>query len=730
MTTDTDALRPDLSLDEDGAIHPPPHHDDLDTDVVHPPLARMGRWAHNHRKAVIIAWAVLAIGLGVFAPKLEHALSGAMWEVNGSESLAARDIIDEQFGGLSSQSAVVVIQSESTPIDDPAYQQVIADVNALIATEPGFGQPMPAQPGMDGMTVMIQAGAAVDPTEAVRAAERLGDDINDLSTEVAGDQISVALTGSPAFWDDFNAVNREGMMKAELLTWPVTAVILVIAFGTLAAAGLPLLLTAAGLLASMGVLYGITQVTDLSIWTLNFAMMFALALGIDYALFIVTRYRAALHAHPDDPEHSVGLSMDTAGKAVLFSGITVLISLSAILLVPIPAFRSMAAGMMLSVSFVLLAALTLLPALLGPGIDKFALPWHRKGDHHSEFFARLADRIQAHKVIVAIGAVIVLVALALPLLGLKTGMPGITVLPEDQQARQGYDMIADGFGPGGPGPIQIIVPAGDDAEAVAGQVMATDGIVMAFPPQPGMEGASIIQAVGAYDPSSEEALALIPTLRAELPDGVVVGGPVAENYDLDQTLSEKAPIVIGVVLILGFLLLMVALQAVIVAFIGVIFNLLSVGAAFGVGAMVFQHGMGASLLGFESQGYLTSWAPLFFFALVFAISMDYTVFLLASTREHFERSGDAAEAVRGSLGHSGRPIVAAAGVMIAVFYTFAIAGTLPMKEMGLILGTAVLLDAFLIRLVLVPATLFIIGNKAWWLPRWIDRILPNVKFAH
>ncbi len=730
MSIDTDSSPPSRSLHEDELVNWHPHHDDLETDVVHPPLARVGRWAHGHRKFVVIAWAFLAIGLGVFAPKLEHALSGAMWEVNGSESLAARDVIDQQFGGLSSQSAVVVIQSQSTPIEDPAYQQVIADVNALILTEPGFGQPMPAQPGMDGKTVMIQAGAQVDPTEAVRAAERLGNEINDLSTEVAGDQISVALTGSPAFWDDFNAVNREGMMKAEILTWPVTAVILVIAFGTLAAAGLPLLLTAAGLLASMGVLYGITQVTDLSIWTLNFAMMFALALGIDYALFIVTRYRAALHAHPEDPPHAVGLTMDTAGKAVLFSGLTVLISLSAILLVPIPAFRSMAAGMMLSVSFVLLAALTLLPALLGPAIDKFALPWHSKGDHHSEFFARLADRIQARKVLVAIGAVTILVALALPLLGLKTGMPGITVLPEDQQARQGYDMIADGFGPGGPGPIQVIVPAGADAQAVADQVTATEGIVMAFPPQPGMEGASIIQAVGAYDPSSTEALALIPTLRTELPDGVLVGGPVAENFDLDQTLSEKAPLVIGVVLILGFLLLMVALQAVIVAFVGVIFNLLSVGAAFGVGALVFQHGMGASLLGFESQGYLTSWAPLFFFALVFAISMDYTVFLLASTREHFERSGDANEAVRGSLGHSGRPIVAAAGVMIAVFYTFAIAGTLPMKEMGLILGTAVLLDAFLIRLVLVPAALFIIGNRAWWLPRWIDRILPNVKFAH
>ncbi len=717
----------DSSLHEHQPLHP---HDDMETDVVHPPLARLGRWAHGHRKAMIVVWAVLAIGLGVFAPRLEHALSGAMWEVNGSESLAARDVIDEQFGGLSSQSAVVVIQSASTPIDDPAFQQVVADVNALIVAEPGFGQPMPAQPGMDGMTVMIQAGAAVDPTEAVRSAGELGDEISDLSAEVAGDEITVALTGSPAFWDDFNEVNREGMLKAEILTWPVTAVILVLAFGTLAAAGLPLVLTAAGLLASMGVLYGITQITDLSVWTLNFAMMFALALGIDYALFIVTRYRAALHAHPEDPQHAAGIAMDTAGKAVLFSGITVLISLSAVLLVPIPAFRSMAAGMMLSVSFVLLAALTLLPALLGPGIDKFALPWHSKGDHHSEFFAKLADRIQARKFLVAGAAVVVLLALALPLLGLKTGMPGITVLPEDEQARQGYDMIADGFGPGGPGPIQVIVPAGQDPQAVADQVMSTEGVVMAFPPAPGADGAHIIQAVGAYDPSSDDALALIPALRTDLPDGVLVGGPVAENFDLDQTLSDKAPLVMGVVLVLGFILLMIALQAVIVAFVGVIFNLLSVGAAFGVGAMVFQNGLGSSLLGFDSQGYLTSWAPLFFFALVFAISMDYTVFLLASTREHFERSGDAAEAVRGSLSHVGRPIVAAAGVMIAVFYTFAIAGTLPMKEMGLILGTAVLLDAFLIRLVLVPAALFIIGNRAWWLPRWMDRILPNVKFAH
>lgn len=385
---------------------------------------------------------------------------------------------------------------------------------------------------------------------------------------------------------------------------------------------------------------------------------------------------------------------------------------------------------MLSVRFVLLAALTLLPALLGPGIDRGALPWHSVGDHRSPGFERFAARVEAKRVVFGVGAIALLLGLAAPLLSLNTGMPSITVLPEDEQARQGYDMLSQAFGPGGPGPIQVVVPAGADALAVSEQVGATEGIAMAFPPQPGAEGASLIQAVSMFDPSSPEVIDVIETLRAELPSGVLVGGPVAENVDLDDTLGAKAPLVIGMVLVLGFLLLIIALQAVVVAAVGVVFNLLSVGAAFGVGALVFQQGYGADLLGFESQGYLTSWAPLFFFTLVFAISMDYTVFLLASTREHFERSGDASEAIRGSIAHTGRPIVAAAAVMIGVFYTFALAGTLPMKEMGLILGTAVLLDAFLIRLVLVPAVLSMIGERAWWLPRVVGRVLPKVTFAH
>ena len=689
------------------------------------PLGRLGKWANGHRLAVIVTWALFAGALGVFAPKLEHALSGAMWEVNGSDSLAAREIIDEQFGGMSSQSAAVVLSSETLTVDDPAFQERIAAATEAIASEPAFG-PAVQQLGPDGHTVMLQAGALVNPTEAVRAAERLNEHVGELGDGT----IAVALTGSPAFWGDFNAVNKEGMMKAELLTWPVTAVILVMAFGTLAAAGLPLLLAGAGLVSAMGVLYGITRFTDLSIWTLNFAMMFAIALGIDYALFIVSRFRGALHATPDDRGGAVAATMDTAGKAVLFSGITVLISLSAVLLVPIPAFRSMAAGMMLAVGFVLLAAMTLLPAMLGGWINRLALPWHSAGEAASPAWERFADRIRPRALLLAGLVTGALLLLSAPLLGLETGMPGINVLPKDKQARQGYDMLAQSFGPGGPGPIQIIVPAGRDAEDVAAAVSGTAGVALTFPAQPGAAGASLITAIATTDPSSKDSSQLIGRLRDTLPAGVLVGGPVAENHDLDQTLRDRAPIVIGTVLVLGFLLLLFALQAVFIAVAGVIFNLLSVGAAFGVGALAFQHGWLAGPMGFESQGYLTSWAPLFFFALVFAISMDYTVFLLASAREHYERTRNGAEAVRGSLSHTGRPIVAAAAVMIAVFYTFAIAGPLPMKEMGIILGTAVLVDAFLVRLVLVPAVLYLAGDKAWWLPRWADRILPDVRFAH
>jgi RND superfamily putative drug exporter len=522
------------------------------------------------------------------------------------------------------------------------------------------------------------------------------------------------------------------MMKSELFSWPVTLAILVLAFGSLVAAGLPLLLTIVGLIASAGVLYLGTLISPISIWAMNLALMFALALGIDYALFIVMRFRGALFGQHENVHEAVAETMDTAGKAVLFSGITVLISLSAVMLVPSPAFRSMALGIMISVIFILAATLTLLPAVLaklGPRVDKLSLPWVHAGEHRSPRFARWGERLWRHPFAFGGLALVVLIGLAIPVLSLKTGMPSIKVVPKNDPSRVGYQQVSSAFGPGAPGTMQVVVPAREVGPTLA-QLRADAGLASVGRPLPGREGLAMIQVVPTTGPSSEASGATIDRLRAELPAAALVGGPSAENHDLEAALSAKTPLVIGVVLGLGFLLLLIAFQAPFVAAIGVLANLLSTGAAFGVAKLIFQDGHLSGLLGFESQGFLDAWGPVFFFAMIFAIAMDYTVFLLSSAREHWEATGDPKEAMIGGLAHSGRVILAAGAVMVAVFFTFALSGPLPPKEMGMILGIAVLLDAFLVRLLLLPVFLRLSGKAAWWLPSWLDRVLPDVRFGH
>ena len=409
---------------------------------------------------------------------------------------------------------------------------------------------------------------------------------------------------------------------------------------------------------------------------MNFALMFALALGIDYALFVVHRFRGAFFGSKLPARDAVAVTMDTAGKAVLFSGATVLISLSAVMLVPSPAFRSMALGIMLSVAFVLAATLTLLPAVLaklGPRVDALPLRWVHSGEHRSARFARWGERLWRHPHIYGPAATLLLVLLALPVFGLKTGMPSIKVVPEHDGSRVGYDAGAAGVRPRRAGHAadrraraarpgrrrgrRAATPASRASRPAAGRRTARAGAGDA-------ESRPVEPAVGRT----------IDRLRAALPAGALVGGAGPRTTTSSRRSRRKTPLVIGVVLVLGFLLLLVALQAPLIAALGVLTNLLAIGAAFGVGRLIFQDGHGAGLLGFESQGFMDAWAPVFFFAMVFAISMDYTVFLLSSAKEHFDRSGDPHEATVGGLAHSGRVIFAAAAVMVAVFFTFALSG--------------------------------------------------------
>jgi putative drug exporter of the RND superfamily len=696
------------------------------------PLGRLGLWNARHFRLLLVIWAVVAVGLGAFAPRVEGALAGAGWEASGSQSVQARDVVQRQFGGLSSAALQVVVHADGG-LATGRGADVVRRATALLRADHRLSTVVPPAPGVslsrDGRTGVVQAGAATtDTNEMVRAA----DDLKGPLQELGGQGVTVALTGSSGLWSDFNQANLTAMLKSELFSWPVTLTIMVLAFGSLVAAGLPLMLTILGLIASAGTLFLGAQIADISVWALNFALMFALALGIDYALFLVVRFRAA-RAQGLPPDEATALTMDTAGKAVLFSGVTVLVSLSAVLLVPSPAFRSMALGIMLSVVFILAATLTLLPAVLarlGDRVNALSVPGITAGAHRSARFAAWGERLWRRPVRHGAVALVALVALALPVLGLHTGMPSIKVVPTGDSSRTGYGLVQDAFGKGAPGTLQVVTsPA--DAPRVAAAAGGDPGVSRVFPAMPGADGTTtLVQVVPASDASSPATGELIDRLRKGLPRGTLVGGTAAENHDLERLLADKTPLVVGIVVTLGFLLLLVALQAPLLAAMGVLTNLLAAAAAFGAAKLVFQDGIGSGLLGFEPQGFLDAWAPVFFFAMIFAIGMDYTVFLLASAKEHWETSGDPKEAMVGGLAHSGRVIFAAAGVMVAVFFTFALSGPLPPKEMGVVLGIAVLLDAALIRLLLLPVLMRLTGRAAWASPGWLRKVLPDIRFSH
>ncbi len=385
---------------------------------------------------------------------------------------------------------------------------------------------------------------------------------------------------------------------------------------------------------------------------------------------------------------------------------------------------------MLAVIFVLAATLTLLPAVLarlGPKVDNLSLPWAHSGEHRSARFAAWGES-PASALATAFRAGGARRA-AFPVTQLKTSMPSIKVVPSTDSSRVGYNRVQAAMGAGATGPLQLITTAGEAAR-VARIAGSDPGIAQVLPAQPGGGGRALVTAVPRQDPSNPAVGVTIERLRAHMPAGTLLGGAVAENHDLQQLLSAKTALVIGVVLGLGFLLLLFALQAPLLAAAGVLTNLLATGAAFGVSKWIFQDGALHSLLGFQPQGFLDAWGPVFFFAMIFAISMDYTMFLLSSAKEHWDRTGDAREAMVGGVAHSGRVIFAAAAVMVAVFFTFALSGPLPPKEMGIILGVAVLLDAALIRLLALPVLLRLMGRRAWYLPGWARRVLPDVRFGH
>ena len=687
-------------------------------------LGRLGAWAADHHRAIVIAWCAVVLALGALAPFADRALSGAGWEASDSESVTARHALEAHFPGRGTYALSVVVAG---PRDgDPAMRSTLARVRTVLRSDPAVSGVLAPRAAPGGGTAVVVGLAGARPGEMVKAAGRLKDRLARLSAP----GVAVRLTGPAAMWSDFNHANKAAMLKSELLSWPLTLALLLFAFGTLVAAGLPLLLTMAGLLGAGGLLFLCGQVADVSIWAMNFAMMFAIALGIDYALFIVARFRSALAAGLA-PRDATALTMATAGKAVLMSGLTVISALLAVTLVPVPAFRSVPVGIVLAVTMVLAATLTLLPAVLsrlGHRVNDGRMRVRGATGHRSERFAAWGRRLWARPLPYGVAAAAILLLLAAPALGLKTGMPGAGALPRDADSREGQQLVQRAYGDGAANALQIVVAERD--AAAARSALDGDPGIAGVAPSERSRGHVLLTAVPRDGTSRAALRATIDRLRGELPTGALLGGHAAETRDLERVLVSRLPLVVSVIVGLGFVLLLALLRAPLAAAVAVALSLLATAAAFGVARLVFQEGALDQLLGLESQGFVDAWAPIFFFALVFALAMDYTVFLLATVKAVHDRTGDARHALVEGLATTGRVINAAAAVMVVVFMTFALSGPIAPKEMGVILAVAVLLDATLIRLLLQPVVLRLLGARAWWMPAWLDRLVPNVGLPH
>ena len=700
-------------------------------------LARIGRASARRPKRVMVLWLVLVVLSAPLALTLTSALSGAGWEAQGSIAQQVRDELREDFPQIGAESAVVAYR-QGTPIaeDTDGLATLVAGLqgseSTTVVVDPLSQPPEAGLISPDGTVAMVPVGLEAEVDADL--PESAGDLMATVEEIDLPEGAEADTTGEWAVWHDFNELNEKALHKAELLSGIPTVILLFIAFGSAIAAGIPLILAIAGIAVGFAALNLGTDLTPLSVWSMNFSMMIGLAVGIDYSLFIVSRYREE-RMDGKGPLDAVAGTLATAGKAVFLSALTVVLSLSAIFIVPIMVFRSMALGMILSVIATAAASLTLLPAVLVAMGDRVltvrgkANP-DRAAEGRWTRWTAAAMRRPGRTLAIGLG---LLLALAAPALGMRLGMPAAGVVDEGEQSRDGYDVIVDAFGEGAPAPMYATVPL-EQAEAVLTTASGTEGVVDArIVAEPAESGRTVVRITPSTSVDSEETEALVNTLRDDLdvaaPDALL-GGPGTQNTDLTAALLDSALLAVIAIMVVAFVLLLVVFRSWVIAVASILFNLTIVAASFGFATIVFQHGVGASLIGIQHQGFVDAWAPLFFFALLFGLSMDYQLFLLAAIKERRDATGDARRAVTEGVARTGRPITNAALIMIVVFIAFGVTGPIPPTELGLTLAVAVALDATVIRMMLVPSLLGMLGDRAWGIPKWLDRRLPQIDFSH
>jgi len=704
-------------------------------------LKRLARTCYRRRWRVLAAWVVFLVAVSVFSSAAGGVFRNE-FSLRGSESKQASDFLEERgFPSRAGFSGQIVFTSDRG-VDDPIARQAMDQLFARV--ERTVARTQVVSPYTPEGARQISENGRIAYAE-VNFADRPDKEFQDAADEVKAEAEEVKVSGLRIELGGQLFGDQE-MPASEAIGVVLAIVVLLIAFGSVLAAGLPILTALFGIGTGIALVQLTANGLTMPDFTTQAVAMIGIGVGIDYALLIVTRYRQALR-DGHQPESAVALAADTAGRSVVFAGSTVVIAVLGMLLINVPAVQGLAVGISLGVLMTMLAAITLLPAVLGfvgHNIDKLGLP-HKKraeGEVRESFWYRWSRFLQRRPWPAAISGLVILVVLALPVLSMRLAFADAGNRPTSDTTRRAYDLLVDGFGPGFNGPMILAVdmPGGQQDTATVDELsqrlQTTRGVAFATPPQTNDAGnAAIVQVFPNSSPQSEETANLVDRLRDDVIPPVTrgtdvdvkVGGLTAGATDYSNYTAERLPVFIGLVLLLSFLLLMVVFRSLLVPLKAVIMNLLSIGAAYGVIVAVFQWGWLKDLLGVAEAGPVEAWAPMMLFAIVFGLSMDYEVFLLSRMKEEYDRTRNNATAVADGLAATARVITAAALIMILVFSAFVLGDDRAIKLFGFGLAIAVFLDATIVRLILVPATMELLGDWNWWIPKWLDRILPTVR---
>jgi len=707
------------------------------------PLYAIGRFCSRHHYPVLVTWLVLAVAL-VLIGQAGGSKTSENLTLPGTGSTIATELLEDNLPQQAYGSNPLVFQAPKGKLTDPAYAAAIGEtVKRLEALHDVNSAASPLTPegaeflSKDQTIGYIPVVLAIGPGDIdEEEAQRILDAAK--PAEAAGLDVAVgSYVGQQ--------LSKPSTETSEAIGLAAAVIILLFAFGTATAMMLPIVSAVIGLACALSIIRLLEQVIQVPGVASTLATMIGLGVGIDYALFIVTRHKLQL-AEGMDLQESIARATATAGGAVVFAGFTVVIALCSLAFAGIPLVSTLGFTAAIAVVVAVCAAATLLPAMLGalgPRINSLrvkigkAHPDDRKPHGWLRWAEGVADRPWRS----AIAAMVVLVVLALPIFQLELGQNDISALPKETTSRQAYDSLNAGFGPGVNGPLLIAseFTTPEEAKQVVPKLQeAVDGAAdVAAVSEPTLDEkgtVSVFTVISQSEPWGDETVDLVEDLRGTvIPQALkgtearsYVGGQTAGYIDLATQIADKLPLMIAIVVALSFLVLLVAFRSLLVPIKAAAMNLISVAAAYGVVTAVFQLGWGSSLIGLDHAIPIVSFVPLLMFAILFGLSMDYEVFLLTQMREHFKQHGDERRAVTEGLANTGRVITSAAAIMVCVFTSFVLNGDPVVKEFGVGLAVAIAIDSTLVRCLLVPAVMVLLGKRAWWLPRWLDRIVPHI----